>query len=286
MTISVAGIPTKPFASNSQNTVGKPLSLCRPNTMPPRIISFKIDWSVYGFNVGVTINLVGLGPSQQLDMIKGIAIDNAGCANNVMAVFSDSNFTVPCEAYSVITQKALTAQLNLVVYNLTANASGVTTVYLSNTDLGELVSSQNPFAVIQGAITGTGTVTDTFATGDSNAVLAIALTATGVTPIIPSQGTGFFVITEIEVFLVNCTMNNATAAAWSSYLQWGITILDIYESVITSNIFAPEYTGRIISSRSGLQMRLPANSAINWQNNVALTTGAARVCIEFTWTGL
>jgi hypothetical protein len=287
MTVSVAGIPTKNFQSNPQNTVSKPVSLCRPNTLPPRVILFKIDWSVYGANVGILINLIGLGPSQQLDMIKGIAIDNAGCANNVSAIFTDTNYTVPCAAYTVSSQRVLTNQLNLVVYNLTLNASGITTVYLTNTDtVSDIVAPQSPIAGIQGAITGPGTSTDYFVTGDSTADLTTNLTVAQTSTIIPSQANGFFVLTEIEVSIFNCTMRQFSSTLWDAYLLSGATVVDIYAALVTSNIFDPAYSGRIISSRAGLQLRLPATSNISFQNLVALETGSVHIAIEFTWSGL
>lgn len=98
---------------------GLPTTLCGQSG---RTVSVNIDWRLYqvgpGESLGVSVDMTGIAPSNQLDLIRSVYIDNLDSDNDIYVWFPDTGFTAPCKKNSAAWVPVVTNVRQATIYGL------------------------------------------------------------------------------------------------------------------------------------------------------------------------
>lgn len=113
--------------------IGLPTTLCGING---RAAQTFIDWSLYGVSpatsFGVNVDMTGIAPSIQLDVIRSVYIDNLNNPNDVYVYFRDTKFTAPCARYTAAWVPVVTNLRQATIYGINFQNAPLLAVTFTN----------------------------------------------------------------------------------------------------------------------------------------------------------
>jgi len=116
MAISLVNVETTQWIGTVN---GLPTTLCGQNG---RVVLVNIDWSVYnlgnGESLGLEVDMSGIAPTNQLDLIRSVYIDNIASPTPMYVYFPDTGFTVVCKPYTATWAPVVTNARKATVYGI------------------------------------------------------------------------------------------------------------------------------------------------------------------------
>lgn len=98
---------------------GLPTKLCGKDG---RVVAVPINWNIYGVgtgdNLGLQVDMTGIAPSNQLDLIRSVYIDNIGSPTAMYVYFPDTGFTAVAAPYSAVWQPVITNARQATIYGI------------------------------------------------------------------------------------------------------------------------------------------------------------------------
>jgi len=132
MAISFSTVETTQWIGQ---VIGKPTQLCGKDG---RVVLVNIDWRIYqlseGENLGLEVDMTGIAPSNQLDLIRSVYIDNIGSPTTIYVFFPDTQFTAICPPYSYGWFPVVTFNRRAIIYGVgfTTSSIPLTNVFFTN----------------------------------------------------------------------------------------------------------------------------------------------------------
>jgi hypothetical protein len=222
----IGALYRKPVKTNDTKFGGQP-------PLPPYVVPALFQWISYGAgtantNISVPITLPVAGPSQLLDKIRSVRIDNLGNPVPVYVYFPDTQYTVVAPPNSIVWEPVDTGQFDALVIAegftdaLLTNSPNSTAVYFCNFGCAPLLMNEfpqtSPLWLASNTITrgtsiynqnyGTPSLADQF----TNEVLSLAVSG-NITGVLPNQASGFYYINAYTAIVSNISGFNFSVRA-------------------------------------------------------------------------
>lgn len=108
-----------PVTNYQGQAIGLPTTLCGING---RAAQFFINYALYdvnlGDNLGINVDVTGIAPAIQIDVIRSVYIDNLSNPNDVFVYFGDTKFTAPCARYTAAWVPVVTNLRTATIYGI------------------------------------------------------------------------------------------------------------------------------------------------------------------------
>ena len=132
MAIDFTGVETTEWIGQ---VVGQPTTLCGKEG---RYVLININWNLYelsdGDSVGLKIDMDGIAPANQLDLIRSVYIDNIASPTAMYVYFPDTGFTAVAAPYSSVWAPVITKDKTAIIYGIgfTSSSIPLTNVFFTN----------------------------------------------------------------------------------------------------------------------------------------------------------
>lgn len=286
-----AYIPWAPFKGAPQP---RNIGLCTPVTKPS-VVTIDIDFQQYVPFDAVRVDLGAQGANLNINKIVSIKVDAATVAETIVVFFPDTGDTVNALPGSVVTTPVMTDYLVFIVYRLVDPLASVlpkpkVRILISNVYIDPSQQLQKNNVVPQGAATSSlyglnRLPFQAFALGDAtddrNIDLAVVNDTAAVFNLV-AQATGVYVVTSIYARVYGHYNIGAMKIGEFVFRDAVGNVYRKYNFGVRSDL--RDYGGLIVGQESGLQMYLPAQTTYRIQNNIAISKGAVRFSIEWTYT--
>lgn len=281
---------TVPFQGNLQT---QPIQNCALLNSGAKTIIADINWSLYDTAVGslgALIDFSYLAPSNGLDKIVSVFVDNTGVNSSVTVYAPDTKYGKEVAPQTQQTFVVPTNGLKLIVTCSNNQETATTRMIVANVILPDY--SSNDYAVLglasPRATLGQASLYRAFALGDTViAQPSITLVMAPLTiALIAAQPVGFTIITEVHLSLQRFISNTLGLQNIEIALQTTDGSFKFVDLQFTAPTDMSMYNQRILYASSGLQWLYPSTKtlAIVVTSAAAAISGTLDAVVTYTLT--